>query len=241
MPMPEPATPAAPRADLGALWRHRALVLGAGYAFVALVGALYYALLLGDFGQNPFDYWEASDFLLAAFREPLALAFGLVAVTMYIAFVDPLAINDRLYRRGSRFAELIRYERWRESRWMAPRVGPLAGSLLALLWFVLVMGGFAAGAARDARTGRGVAVHATIDGGEPFPAQLLATTNRFAFLVRPGSTEGEARLLAVPFESLTLLGHCGARRGGLRALVRGVEPCTVTPAATAPPSAAGGG
>ena len=83
--MPETPIAESLRPDLGALWRHRVLVVGALYGFVALVGALYYALLLGDFGLNPFHYWEASDFLLATFREPLSILFGLIAVLFYFS------------------------------------------------------------------------------------------------------------------------------------------------------------
>jgi len=54
--------------------------MGSAEAARRAVGALYYALLLGNFGLNPFYYWEASDFLLVTLREPLSIVFGLIAV-----------------------------------------------------------------------------------------------------------------------------------------------------------------
>jgi len=111
------------RPDLGTLWRHRARVVGTLYGFVTLVGTLYYALLLGDFGLNPFHYWEASDFLLATFREPLSIVFGLIAVVFYITMIRGREFNDVLFGSIPWVRRLTLYDRWRDSAWMAPRFG----------------------------------------------------------------------------------------------------------------------
>lgn len=238
--MPETPIAESLRPDLGALWRHRVLVGAALYGFVALVGALYYALLLGDFGLNPFHYWEASDFLLATFREPLSILFGLFAVFFYFSMARGRELNDVFYGGIPWVRRALRYDRWRESPWMSPRLGPGVSILLALAWFVVVMGGVAAGAASDARRGEGRAVRYALGDGVLREAQLLATTNRFVFLVVPGAAPRDAVLHAVPIESLLEVEHCGARRGGIRALVRGAERCGPAPAAapgTAPPAA----
>jgi hypothetical protein len=237
-PMPEPEIARRLHPDLGALWRHRALVLAALYGFVALVGALYYALLLGQFGLNAFHYWEASDFLLATFREPVTILFGLIAVSFYFSLTDGRGMNDLLFGRVGWIRRLVRYDRWRNARLMRPQLGPVVSVLLALLWFVVVMGSIASLVAVKARRGDGEPVRWATEGTPLRSARLLTTTNRFVFLVEPGATPREARLLAVPVDALTLLEHCGARRGGLRAWVRGPERCedaapTVVPAADA--------
>lgn len=234
--MPETPATETLRPDLGALWRHRALVVAALYAFVALVGALYYALLLGDFGLNPFHYWEASDFLLATFREPLSIAFGLFAVFFYFSMTRGREMNDAFYGSIPLVRRLTLYDRWRDSPWMAPRFGIGVSLLMAVAWFVVVMGGMATGVAADARRGEGRAVRYALGDGVTRDAQLLTTTNRFVFLVEPGPAPRDAVLRAVPIESLVELAHCGARRGGLRALIRGAEACAPPAAPAAAPA-----
>src|SRR5215210_1029614 len=57
------------------------VVLSLLYLYVTAIGMLYSAVLYGRFGINVFDYSEISDFLLAAFKNPVAfLAAGLLAV-----------------------------------------------------------------------------------------------------------------------------------------------------------------
>jgi hypothetical protein len=227
--------------DLGALWRHRALVVTALYAFVALVGALYYALLLGDFGVNPFHYWEASDFLLATFREPVSMGFGAIAILLYLSLVRGREVNDYLYGRIPWVRRLLRYDRWRDSPWMSPRWGVGASTAFVLVWFVFVMGAVATGAGNDARRGEGRAVRYALSDGALIEAQLLTTTNRFAFLVVPGAGHRGARLHAVPFEAIVELELCGARRGLYHWLLGKREGCSgdaaIAPAATAVPVA----
>jgi len=224
--------------DLGALWRHRAQVAVALYTFIALVGALYYAVLFLDFGLNPFHYWEASDFLLATFREPLSIVFGLFAVAMYFSFNHGREMNDLLFGRIGWLRRLLRYDRWRESRWMSPQLGPGMSIVLTLAWFVLVMGAVAALDADRARRGTGAAVRFALEGGRSQDAQLLTSTNRFLFLVVAGATPSEARLLAVPIDALVTLEHCGARRGGMYALFKDAPGCRDAPSAVPAPSAA---
>lgn len=237
--MPEQPISETRRPDLGALWRHRALVLAALYSFVALVGALYYALLLGNFGLNPFHYWEASDFLLATLREPLSIVFGLIAVLFYISMVRGREVNEAMFGSIPWVRRLTLYDRWRDSPWMAPRLGVGVSVLLAVAWFVVVMGSEAGDAAADARRGEGRAVRYAFGDGVLHEAQLLTTTNRFVFLVVPGAEPRDAVLHAVPIESLLELEHCGARRGLVRALVRGAEQCT--PEVSAPEAAPAAG
>ena len=50
------------------------------YLYVTVVGMVYSAALYGRFGINIFDYSETADFLLAAFKNPVAfLSAGILA------------------------------------------------------------------------------------------------------------------------------------------------------------------
>src|SRR5215217_6264203 len=56
------------------------VVLSLLYLYVTAIGMLYSAVLYGRFGINVFDYSEIGDFLLAAFKNPVAfLSGGLLA------------------------------------------------------------------------------------------------------------------------------------------------------------------
>jgi hypothetical protein len=56
------------------------VVLSLLYLYVTAIGMLYSAVLYGRFGINVFDYSEIADFLLAAFKNPVAfLSGGLLA------------------------------------------------------------------------------------------------------------------------------------------------------------------
>jgi hypothetical protein len=57
-----------------------AVVLSLLYVYVTAIGMFYSAVLYGRFGINVFDYSEIGDFLLAAFKNPVAfLSGGLLA------------------------------------------------------------------------------------------------------------------------------------------------------------------
>jgi hypothetical protein len=64
------------------------VVLSLLYLYVTAIGMLYSAVLYGRFGINVFDYSEIADFLLAAFKNPVAfLSAGLLAA-MAIALLS---------------------------------------------------------------------------------------------------------------------------------------------------------
>jgi hypothetical protein len=55
---------------------HPTLVLSLLYLYASGVGMGYSAVLYGSFGINVFDYFEITDFLLAAFKNPLVIAIN---------------------------------------------------------------------------------------------------------------------------------------------------------------------
>lgn len=242
MPEAHPPQPALPGFDpLDALRRHRALVGAGVYLFVSVVGALYYALLLGEFGLDAFDYWEASDFLLAVFREPAALLFGLVALFLWFSMHYQRQLNEWTYSRWPWFGRLVRYERWRESRFWNASPGVLASTAFALVWFVVVMGSVAADAAREATRGEGELLELQVGDAEPLRGVLLTATNRYLFVVIPAAEPAAARVRVVPYEALAWIETCGLRRGLMSKVLRRARSCQDDAApATATPAAAPG-
>ena len=249
MPDPQPPHPALPSFEpFDALRRHRALVGAGVYLFVSAVGALYYALLLREFGLDAFDYWEASDFLLAVFREPSALLFGLVALLLWFSMRYQRQFNDWTFGRAPLLGRLLRYERWRESRFWNASPGVLVSTAFALVWFVVVMGSVAAGAARDATRGEGERLLLRVGDDEPLRGVLLTATNRYLFVVVPALEPAAARVRVVPYEALAWIETCGARRGLMTSLKRRAQGCegatvpaepAAAPGAPAAPAAPG--
>jgi hypothetical protein len=69
----------------GYLLDNPTLALTLLYLYVTAVGMLYSAVLYGRFGINIFDYSEIADFLLAAFKSPIALvAAGIQVALLYM-------------------------------------------------------------------------------------------------------------------------------------------------------------
>lgn len=234
MSAPDPKLPPLPFDPLDALRRHRALVGAAVYLFVSAVGALYYALLLGEFGLDAFDYWEASDFLLAVFREPVALVFGLIALLLWVSMRYQREFNDWQYSKLPWLGRLVRYERWRESQFWNESSGVLATTLFALVWFLFVMGGVAGGAANDAQVGDADRIRLQLSDGSRLDGVLLTATNRYLFVVLPADEAKDARLRVVPYEALGWIENCGARRGLLRTVMNRTRECGRVSAAARP-------
>jgi len=221
------------------LQRHRALVGAGVYLFVSAVGALYYSLLLGEFGLDAFDFWEASDFLLAVFREPIALVFGLMALLLWFSLNYQRAFNDWMYGRLPWLGRLVRYQRWRESRFWNESPGFFATTAFALVWFVIVMGSIASSTARNAQLGKDDQVTLQLEGGRELRGVLLTATNRYLFVVVPTPDAEAVRLQVVPYDALISVESCGARRGLLRTMIGQARDCVKVSAPAKPAAGAG--
>jgi hypothetical protein len=221
------------------LQRHRALVGAGVYLFVSAIGALYYSLLLGEFGLDAFDYWEASDFLLAVFREPIALVFGLMALLLWFSLNYQRTMNDWMYGKLPWLGRLVRYQRWRESRFWNESPGFFATTAFALVWFVIVMGSIASSTARNAQLGKADQVTLELSDGSTLRGVLLTATNRYLFVVVPTPEQEAVRLRVVPYDALAWVESCGARRGLLRTMTGQARECAKLSAPAAPSAAAG--
>lgn len=77
------------------LWEHPALPLTLAYAQVSSMGLMYMWGLFRGFGINILEFSDASDFLLSAFKEPLALALALVGCAgIYVLMVLDASVRD---------------------------------------------------------------------------------------------------------------------------------------------------
>jgi hypothetical protein len=73
------------------------------YLYATAIGIIYSSVLYGRFGINIFDYSEIADFLLAAFKNPVALVAAGVLVVMGVALAAFAAIlEQRIMRRTMR-------------------------------------------------------------------------------------------------------------------------------------------
>jgi hypothetical protein len=78
------------------------LVLTLLYLYVTAIGLIYSWVLYRRFGINIFDYSEISDFLLAAFKNPLVFVYvGAQGVFVLLPWL-------RIFRKSSNTAEVIR-------------------------------------------------------------------------------------------------------------------------------------
>jgi hypothetical protein len=78
---------------------HPTLVLTLLYLYVTAVGLIYSAALYSKFGINIFDYTEIADFLLAAFKNPVAFLAAGILVAMGVALAAYEAIKIRIKNR----------------------------------------------------------------------------------------------------------------------------------------------
>ena len=80
------------------LKEHPAIIGTLIYIQVSTVGIVYIWTLLSSFGVNVFDYAEANDFLLAAFKQPLAYITGIL--TCIIMLADVMLLRYVRRKRG---------------------------------------------------------------------------------------------------------------------------------------------
>jgi hypothetical protein len=79
------------------LGNHPTLVLTLLYLYVTAIGIIYSAILYGRFGINIFDYAETADFLLAAFKNPIAFLAPVILVAMGAAGLAVTEVWSRLF------------------------------------------------------------------------------------------------------------------------------------------------
>lgn len=194
-----------PRSFAAVLWafarEHPGLLLSGGYLAATGVGMLSSWTYYRRFGIDIFTYAQLSDFLIGAFRNPLATLAILVAIPA-VWFV---MVSD---------AWLDRRFGWYKYLYLTDGVRRMSRSTPALVvYFVLYGFIFAAlySGRMEARVRSGVAAEVEVqlqsgtylgrDGTRPFRAFLAGSTATFVFLY----DLGEEEVTAVPLENLALI------------------------------------
>jgi hypothetical protein len=213
---------ALPNPSTDDLVRHYGLVVSGAYLYMSVIGASYYLCLFGYFGLNAFDWWDVSDFFLAAFREPIVLPFSFMALWIAWLLANPDASNRHLIENWPRVA------RWTGTTWMYEkglvwRLPAWAALSFATFWFLLVIYGLAAHDAAAARAGRAPAISWRTQDGSLHRGHLLATTSQYVAVI--DASAKPARLVMVPLANADEFTLCGERRRLMPALRGDASPC----------------
>ena len=197
---------------------HSGLALTGAYLVLTLIGFMYHVWLFREFKVNVLDFSDASDFLMAAIRQPLVI----------FLFVLPIGLLWLIYRVDAWLRRRVpAYQRLydRHRSWSDPRQKLWSGVTVVLLYGALFTQFFAEHVADDIKAGRGkrmtlVLRDAATGAGAPSEALLIGTTTRFVMLYDPA----DSLTYIVPLETLSKL-TVSARR----------EVRTTRPSETAPP------
>lgn len=185
---------------------HLGTALTVGYLVLVAIGMFHSVLGYRHFGVNILDYAEASDFLLAPFRDPMVLVVTVLPAVLAWGY---LAAGERWSRR---LAERRRAEGkprgwWESSEAMQARLESLAPLLrfgLALFWVFVSASTYQRLVAYWAMRGEGTNVTvelgngATERGTPTRPLVLVGATSRYLFLFRTESWE----TVVVPTENV---------------------------------------
>ena len=165
-------------------------LLTLAYLLVSLLGLCFSWALLREFNINVFSFADVTDFLMAAFREPMTflLAVSALGVGLLLHFIAGWEIRW-LERRGPRSAvgrNFLAFERTMRRY----GVYTVSGFLGYTGLFILL---FAHGEAGAIREGDGERVVVQVaDDPTPVPGLLLGATSRFVFVYRPELGQAEA-------------------------------------------------
>lgn len=203
----EGSTASSLRASIGAFARqHPGLLLSGGYLAATGVGMLSSWTYYSRFGVDIFAYAQLSDFLIAAFRNPLATLAILVAIPA-VWFV---MVSDAWFDR--RFS-------WYKYLYVTDGLRRMSRSMSALVIYFMLYGFiFAAlySGRMEERVRGGEAPRVEVqlqtgtyqgrDATRPFTAYLFGSTATFVFLYDAASSE----VTAVPVENVARINTLGS-------------------------------
>ncbi|MDX1455750.1 MAG: hypothetical protein R3217_09860 [Gammaproteobacteria bacterium] len=198
------------------LQSHLPLLATATYLLAATAGLIYHFFLIGHFDQSLLDYWEPSDFLIAGFREPVALLMAALAVIIafQIAFLDEY---NRWLRRKSELAYKLVGSYYLRKLYRGPLPGPVFGVLLGAGWFLVIIWTLATAEAVDTWNAEYNDVRIEfVDEGGAINGRLLAVSNRYHLLLvaDPANTEADSRrFMAIPIDNVLSITRCAAPVG----------------------------
>jgi len=175
-------------------FRNYPLILGTLiYLQVSTIGVIYHWTLFREFGINIFDFAEANDFLLAAFKEPFA--FGMTILTLLLIGGEILILRwyrGRPFRRGAtaRITGIL-----------------IVATLVYTFWPPYFWGKLNAERIRREKSSL-VRVQLRRESGEaerssrpPLRVSLIGTTEKFAFFV----DHKAKRTIAIPIANIAMV------------------------------------
>lgn len=160
------------------------------YLLVSLIGVAFSWALLREFGLNVFSFADVTDFLMAAFREPMTFVLSLSALALGLATHWLAGKEVRWLERRNPQSKFGR-------RYLAmARAGHAGGYYVLgifLLYTIVFIASYAQNEAGDIRAGSGErVVLQAADQPAPIAGLLLGATSRFVFLYRQDLGQAEA-------------------------------------------------
>lgn len=193
--MSEPAQ--SPRYQL--LVDHLGTGLTLSYLALVAIGMFHSVLGYRHFGINILDYAEASDFLLAPFRDPMVMVVTVLPAVLafaYLRFFDRYSTRAREKRRAA--GKALAW--WQSSEATVARTKPLLPFLatgMAMLWVFVSADAYQRRLAAQAMRGEGQRVlveltNGTNDGGTPRrPLVMVGATSRYFIFFRTADWQTE--------------------------------------------------
>jgi hypothetical protein len=174
------------------LAEHLGTGLTLSYLALVAIGMFHSVLGYRHFGINILDYAEASDFLLAPFRDPMVMVVTVIPAVLalsYLRFVDRYSTRARERRRAAGKAPGW----WQSSDTTVARTKrfmPLLAAAMAMLWVYVSADAYQRILATKAMRGEGHNVvvelaDGTRDGGTPRrPLVMVGATSRYFIFFR---------------------------------------------------------
>jgi hypothetical protein len=171
---------------------HLGTAVTLSYLALVAIGMFHSVLGYRHFGINILDYAEASDFLLAPFRDPMVMVVTVLPAVLawaYLRSVDRYSTRVRERRRAA--GEVIAW--WESSDATLARIKPLQPFLaagMALVWVFTSADTYQRKLAESAMRGEGQNVvveltDGTVDGGTPRrPLVMIGATSRYFIFFR---------------------------------------------------------
>lgn len=194
---------------------HLGTGLTLSYLALVAIGMFHSVLGYRHFGINILDYADASDFLLAPFRDPMVMVVTVLPAILawaYLRFVDRYSARARERRRAAGKARAW----WQSSDATLARTKPFLPLLavgMAMLWVFVSADAYQRILAERAMRGEGHNVlveltNGTRDGGTPRrPLVMVGATSRYVIFFRTADWQTEVMptdnvLRILPSESL---------------------------------------
>ncbi len=171
---------------------HLGTGLTLGYLALVAIGMFHSVLGYRHFGINILDYAEASDFLLAPFRDPMVMVVTVLPAVLawaYLRTIDRYSTRTRERRRAE--GKVLAW--WESSEATLARTKPLTPFItlaMAMFWVFMSASAYQRILATRAMRGEGHNVvveltNGTLDGGTPRrPLVMVGATSRYFIFFR---------------------------------------------------------